>query len=54
MAQTGAGLGAITFTMLIGWIVDHFSYSPVLVIGAILGPVATLSVLVLGGKIRRL
>jgi ACS family hexuronate transporter-like MFS transporter len=54
MAQTGAGLGAITFTMLIGWIVDHFSYSPVLVIGAILGPVATLSILVLGGKIRRL
>lgn len=54
MAQTGAGLGAITFTMLIGWIVDHFSYSPVLVIGAILAPVATLSVLILGGKIRRL
>ena len=54
MAQTGAGLGAICFTMLIGWIVDHFSYSPVLVIGAILGPVATLSVLLLGGKIKRL
>lgn len=54
MAQTGAGLGAITFTMLIGWLVDHFSYSPVLVIGGILGPVATLSILVLGGRIRRL
>jgi ACS family hexuronate transporter-like MFS transporter len=54
MAQTGAGLGAITFTMLIGWIVDHFSYSPVLVIGGILGPVATLSILILGGKIKRL
>ncbi|MEI6141372.1 MAG: MFS transporter [Mariniphaga sp.] len=54
MAQTGAGLGAITFTMLIGWIVDHFSYSPVLVIGGLLGPVATLSIIVLCGKIRRL
>jgi len=54
MAQTGAGLGAITFTMLIGWLVDHFSYSPVLVIGGILGPVATLSILILGGKIKRL
>ncbi len=54
MAQTGAGLGAITFTMLIGWLVDHFSYSPVLVIGGILGPVATLSVFVLGGTIKRL
>jgi MFS transporter, ACS family, hexuronate transporter len=54
MSQTGAGLGAITFTMLIGWIVDHFSYSPVLVIGAILGPLATMSILILGGKIQRL
>ncbi len=54
MAQTGAGLGAITFTMLIGWIVDHFSYSPVLVIGGILGPMATVFILVLGGKIRRI
>jgi len=54
MAQTGAGFGAITFTMLIGWIVDHYSYSPVLVIGGILGPVATLCILILGGKVRRL
>jgi ACS family hexuronate transporter-like MFS transporter len=54
MAQTGAGFGAITFTMLIGWIVDHFSYSPVLVIGGILGPVATLAILILGGKIKRI
>ena len=54
MAQTGAGFGAVTFTMLIGWIVDHYSYSPVLVIGGILGPVATLSILILGGKIVKL
>ena len=54
MAQTGAGFGAITFTMLIGWIVDHYSYSPVLVIGGLLGPVATLAILVLGGKIVKL
>jgi len=54
MAQIGAGLGAIPFTMLIGWIVDHFPYPPVLVIGAILGPIATMSVLIWGGRIRRL
>jgi len=54
MAQTGAGFGAITFTMLIGWIVDHYSYSPVLVIGGLLGPVATLAILILGGKIVKL
>jgi ACS family hexuronate transporter-like MFS transporter len=54
MAQTGAGLGAIVFTMLIGWIVDHFSYSPVIVIGGILGPLATLSILIFCGKIQKL
>lgn len=54
MAQTGAGLGAVTFTMLIGWIVDHFSYSPVLVIGGLLGPIATLAILALGGRIKKL
>jgi ACS family hexuronate transporter-like MFS transporter len=54
MAQTGAGIGAIMFTMLIGWIVDHFSYSPVIVIGGILGPLATISIFALCGKIKKL
>jgi MFS transporter, ACS family, hexuronate transporter len=54
MAQSGAGFGAIIFTMLIGWIIDHFSYSPVIVIGGILGPLATISVFTLCGKIRKL
>jgi ACS family hexuronate transporter-like MFS transporter len=54
MAQTGAGFGAIIFTMLIGWIVDHFSYSPVIVIGGILGPLATVSIFILCGKIKKL
>jgi len=52
MAQSGAGLGAILFTMLIGWIVDHFSYSPVIIIGGVLGPLATLSVFLLCGRIE--
>ncbi len=34
--------------------IDHFSNLPVLVIGGILGPVATMSVLILGGRIKRL
>jgi len=53
MAQTGAGIGAIVFTMLIGWIVDHFSYAPALIIGGILGPLATLSIFALCGKIEK-
>jgi ACS family hexuronate transporter-like MFS transporter len=52
LAQSGAGIGAIALTMSIGWILDHFSYSPVLVIGGLLGPMATLSILALCGKIR--
>jgi ACS family hexuronate transporter-like MFS transporter len=54
LAQTGAGIGAIVFTMLIGWIVDNFSYSPVIVIGGILGPLGTLSIFTLCGTIRKL
>jgi ACS family hexuronate transporter-like MFS transporter len=54
LAQTGAGIGAIVFTMLIGWIVDNYSYSPVIVIGGILGPLGTLSVFTLCGTIRKL
>jgi MFS transporter, ACS family, hexuronate transporter len=53
MAQTGAGVGAIFFTMLIGWIVDRYSYSPVLVIGGILAPLATFSIVLLCGKIQK-
>jgi len=53
LAQTGAGIGAVLITMSIGWILDHYSYSPVLVIGGLLGPMATLSILLLCGKIER-
>ncbi len=29
LSGTGSALGGILFTMLTGWLVDHFSYAPV-------------------------
>jgi ACS family hexuronate transporter-like MFS transporter len=41
LAGTGAGIGAILFVFSTGWIVDHYGYSPVLTISALLIPAAT-------------
>jgi ACS family hexuronate transporter-like MFS transporter len=54
LAQTGAVLGTLVFNTLIGWLVDNVSYTPVLIIGGILGPMATLSIFILGGKIKNI
>jgi MFS transporter, ACS family, hexuronate transporter len=51
-AGTAAGLGAVIFTQSTGWIVDHFSYTPVLIAAAVLGPVATTVLFFLVGKVR--
>lgn len=53
-AGTAAGLGAVIFTFSTGWIVDHYSYTPVLAIAAVLGPLATGSLFLLAGKVRRI
>ena len=51
-AGTAAGLGAVIFTMSTGWIVDHFSYTPVLVTAGLLAPLATVSLFLLSGRVR--
>jgi len=53
-AGTAAGLGAVIFTFSTGWVVDHFSYTPILVTAAMLAPLATLALFVLAGRVRRL
>ena len=53
-AGTAAGLGAVIFTFSTGWVVDHFSYTPILVTAALLAPLATLALFVLAGRVRRL
>jgi len=39
---TAAGIASILFTLLVGWIVDHFSYTPVYIIVAFMGPLGAL------------
>jgi ACS family hexuronate transporter-like MFS transporter len=51
-AGTAAGAGAVIFTLSTGWIVDHFSYTPVLVIAGLLAPLATGTLFLLAGRVR--
>jgi MFS transporter, ACS family, hexuronate transporter len=45
---TAAGIASILFTLLVGWIVDNFSYTPVYLIVGAMGPVgATLFFLIM-------
>jgi MFS transporter, ACS family, hexuronate transporter len=51
---TAAGLGAVIFTFLTGWMRDnHYSYTPILIIAALLAPLATISLFLLAGRVRR-
>jgi MFS transporter, ACS family, hexuronate transporter len=53
LAQTGAGIGAVIFTLSTGWVVDHFSYTPVIVTAGILAPLATFLLTLITGKIEK-
>ena len=49
----GAGIGSIIFTYTTGWVVDNFSYTPILVAAGLLAPIGTIVLFVLAGKIRK-
>jgi MFS transporter, ACS family, hexuronate transporter len=49
----GAGVGAILFTQTTGFVVDHFSYTPMLVIAGLLPLVGTAVLFGVGGTIKR-
>jgi ACS family hexuronate transporter-like MFS transporter len=51
-AGSAAALGALIFTLSTGWVVDHASYTPILVTAGILGPLATASLFLLAGPVR--
>ena len=53
-AGTAAGLGAVIFTFSTGWVVDHFSYTPILITAAVLAPLATGALFLLAGRVRAL
>jgi ACS family hexuronate transporter-like MFS transporter len=49
----GAGIGAILFTQATGFVVDHFSYTPILIAAGLLPLAGTGLLFVLGGRIKR-
>lgn len=49
---TAAGIASILFTLLVGWIVDHYSYTPVYLIVAFMGPVGALLFFTIIGRIK--
>lgn len=52
LGGTGAGLGAMLFTLLTGRVVDAVGYTPILVIAGLLAPVGTLILFLLAGTIK--
>ncbi len=53
LGGTGAGIGSMIFIFSTGWVVDNFSYTPVLVTAGILAPVGTLVLVLLAGRIEK-
>lgn len=53
LGGTGAGIGSMIFIFTTGWVVDHFSYVPILVAAGLLAPIGTAVLFMLTGPIRR-
>jgi MFS transporter, ACS family, hexuronate transporter len=53
LGGTGAGIGSMIFIFSTGWVVDHFSYVPVLVAAGLLAPIGTMVLFALSGRIQR-
>lgn len=53
LGGTGAGIGSMIFIFTTGWVVDNFSYTPILVVAGILAPVGTLALFALAGNIKK-
>jgi ACS family hexuronate transporter-like MFS transporter len=54
LGGVGAGIGAILYVLTTGWVVDHFSYTPILIIASFLPLLGTAVLFVLCGTIRPL
>lgn len=50
---TAAGIASMCFTLLVGWIVDNFSYTPVFIMVGIMGPLAAVLFLTIMKRIER-
>jgi ACS family hexuronate transporter-like MFS transporter len=54
MGGVGAGIGAMVLTQTTGFVVDHYSYTPILITAGLLPILATAALFVLGGPVRRI
>ena len=54
LGGVGAGVGSILFLLTTGWVVDHFSYTPILIVAGVLPVLGTAVLFALGGPIRRI
>ncbi len=53
LGGTGAGIGSMIFIYATGWVVDRFSYVPILVAAGLLAPLGTVVLFTLAGRIGR-
>jgi MFS transporter, ACS family, aldohexuronate transporter len=54
LGGTGAGIGSMIFIFSTGWIVDRFSYVPILITAGLLAPLGTMVLFTLSGRIEKL
>jgi ACS family hexuronate transporter-like MFS transporter len=54
LGGTGAGIGSMIFIFTTGWVVDNFSYTPILVVAGLLPVLGTIVLFALMGKIGKL
>jgi ACS family hexuronate transporter-like MFS transporter len=50
---TSAGIASMLFTLLVGYVVDHFSYTPVFIMVGVMGPLAAVLFFTIIGHIER-
>jgi ACS family hexuronate transporter-like MFS transporter len=53
LGGTGAGIGSMIFIFTTGWVVDNFSYTPILITAGLLPIIGTIVLFALAGKIGK-
>jgi len=52
LGGVGAGIGSILYVLATGWVVDHFSYTPILIVASLLPILGTIILFALSGRIQ--
>lgn len=54
LGGTGAGISSLIFTLTTGWVVDHYSYTPIFTAAGLFGPLGAIVLFTIAGPIRKL